>query len=107
MFDPLDRRSWGDRLRSYTDVLDEEKVGTISLGEWITIATSPGPHEHLSIDWARSPRLEFELGDGEEFAVECWSNMNPLYWPYWITFGRSQYIGIAPANNDSTKGTVS
>lgn len=95
-FDQLDPRRRADRLRNYTVVLDGAKVAKIALGEWITISTDPGRHElHLVIDFARSPRLELHLGDGQEIRVNCWANANPLFWPYWLTLGRSRYIGIS------------
>jgi len=87
--------SWGDRLRAYRVVLDGTVVGRVKRAESITLEVNAGHHElHLTIDWARSPSVKLDLVEGEEVDVRCWPNGRPITALYWITFGRSRYIGI-------------
>jgi hypothetical protein len=95
-------RGWADLLRRYTVVLDGTEVGRIKRGESITLEADPGHHElHLRIDWARSPSLELNLAEDQQLTIRCWSKANPLAWPYWITLGRSRYIGIEAPHEDA------
>jgi hypothetical protein len=87
-----------DALRSYAVVLDGNPVGKVARGESITVDTEPGTHSlRMKIDWARSRDLELVLTDGQTIAVECWPSaglLMGLLWPYWLTLGRTRYVGI-------------
>jgi hypothetical protein len=100
----VERQATGraDLLRRYTVILDGNSVGRVKRGESITIDTAPGHHDlHLKIDWARSPSLELDLADGQQRDVRCWPNAKPLAALYWITVGRSRYIGIEERRHDA------
>jgi hypothetical protein len=92
-----------DSLRRYGVVLDGNKVASVAKGESVTIETEPGDHEvHLKMDWARSRSVRISLADAQQVTVECWPRANPLLWPYWMTLGRSRYIGIEVLPNAAT-----
>jgi hypothetical protein len=101
-----DAQAWPGRLRSYTVVLDGDKVGKVARDDSLTVKTKPGHHElHLVVDWARSPSLTFDLAAGQEVVIGCWPNAT---WYssilYWMTLGRSRYIGIAMLPGDIGDG---
>jgi hypothetical protein len=91
-----DDAPWPDRLRGYRVVLDGAVVGSVKRGESITVMTDAGYHElHLKIDWARSESVQLDLKPDGEADVRCWPNARALTALYWITVGRSRYIGVA------------
>jgi hypothetical protein len=90
-----DDQPFRDRLRSYEIVLDGETVGRVKRGETVDVVADAGHHElHLTIDWARSPSVEFDLAEGQECLIRCWSNVSPRRARYFMTQGRDEWIGL-------------
>lgn len=89
-----------DRLRSYNVILDGIKAASVKRGQSLTLETGAGHHTlHIAIDWCRSPSVDIDLLPGQRVHIRCWPNARPT--PkifYWITFGRSRYIGIEIVN---------
>jgi hypothetical protein len=86
---------YADRARSYRVVLDATRAGRVGFGDICTFEASPGHHVlHLAIDWCRSRSVELDLAAGQEVRLQCWPNARPWAWPYWVTFGSRNYIGI-------------
>lgn len=94
----LERTQGGyvDRLRSYEVILDGGRAASIARGQSLTLEAEAGHHAlHLRIDWCRSSSVNLDLSAGQEIRIRCWPNARPtLKLFYWITFGRSRYIGI-------------
>jgi hypothetical protein len=70
-------RSYADKLRSYNIVIDGVIVGKIKNGETVQLpSSSPGSHQiWVTIDWCRSPKLDFEYPTGANLNFECGSNL--------------------------------
>ena len=84
-----------DLFRAYKAVVDGAVVGGVKRGESLTHETAPGHHTlHFTIDWARSPSVEFDIAEGQEVVICCWPNVNPLRALYWMTIGRRRWIGV-------------
>lgn len=94
----LERTQGGyvDRLRSYEVILDDRRAASIARGQSLTLEAEAGHHTlHLRIDWCRSPSVDLDLSEGQEVRIRCWPNARPtLKLFYWVTFGRSRYIGV-------------
>jgi len=85
------RKGYADRLRAYEVILDGTRVGRVKRGETLLFDTTAGAHElYLKIDWCRSKTVMLDLKDGEELCLRCW----PASKAFWITVGRSRYIGV-------------
>jgi hypothetical protein len=86
---------WADRLRAYRIVLDRDVVASIHEGEEQELRVVPGLHRlHLSIDFCRSPMIEFVVQPNDRLALWCRPNARLLTWPFFLTFGRTHYIAI-------------
>lgn len=73
------RAGWADRWRSYQVLLDGVKVAKIRGGQTQVVPVEPGNHEvHLTIDWARSPSVDVDVGAGQRVRLKCWSNVRPF-----------------------------
>lgn len=90
------RGGYVDRLRSYEVILDGRRAASIARGQSLTLEAEAGHHTlHLRIDWCRSPSVDLDLSAAQEVHIRCWPNGRPtLKLFYWVTFGRSRYIGI-------------
>jgi hypothetical protein len=96
----IDRRAnaYQDRARAYKVMLDGQEVGRVKRGESVSFDAAPGAHQlQMKIDWATSEPLDIQVAPGQDLRFECWPNAKPLTALYWITVGRSKYIGLAPA----------
>jgi hypothetical protein len=90
--------AYQDRARAYKIMLDGQEVGKVKRGESVAVDAAPGAHQlQLKIDWAVSQPLDVQVQAGQDAHFECHPNSTPLTALYWITFGRKNYIGLAPA----------
>ncbi len=63
---------WRDRLRAYTILIDESKVGSVKNGETASVNVEAGHHRlRLKIDWTGSRTIAFDAGDGDVKEFEC------------------------------------
>jgi hypothetical protein len=84
-----------DGLRAYKVVVDGEDFGRIRAGDFCVFEVSPGPHElFLTIDWARSESMNFQLAPGETARFHCRPRANVLTDLYWASFGRRRYVKL-------------
>ncbi len=66
-------------MRSYHVLVDGEEVARIRRGQTQVVAIQPGSHEiQLTIDWARSPSVEVQVGAGQRVRLRCWPNVRPF-----------------------------
>lgn len=73
------RAGWADRWRSYHVLLDGVEIAKIRGGQTQVVRVEPGSHEvHLTIDWARSPSVDVNVGAGQRVRLKCWSNVRPF-----------------------------
>jgi hypothetical protein len=87
--------AYQDRARAYKILLDGQEVGNVKRGESAAFDAAPGAHElQLKIDWATSEPVSVEVQAGQDVHFNCWPNAKPLTALYWITVGRSRYIGV-------------
>ncbi len=96
----IQRRDVGyvDRLRAYKVLIDDEHRGTIGRGQTLTLDVAPGRHTvMLKIDWARSQKLNVDVGDGETARLRCAPAANPLTGLWYSTIGRGRYIRLRVA----------
>jgi hypothetical protein len=72
-------RGWLNSARSYRVLIDGEAVTRVKYGKTVSVAAAPGRHElQLAVDWARSPKLQLDLADGQELRIRCGPYGNPL-----------------------------
>jgi len=75
----------------------------VKRGDSHELTTTPGPHElHFALDWCRSKKVMLDVRDGEDLQVRCWPNVIPLTDLYWMTLGRSRYIGLEVVGSDAS-----
>jgi hypothetical protein len=87
---------WADRLRSYRIVVDGEDISGIRDGERKQVAVSAGARTvHLRVDWGRSQKLTLDVEPGQSAGILCWPNARFFTWPFFLTVGRTHYIGIS------------
>lgn len=87
---------FGDNLRSYAVVIDDEVVDRLYVGQSCAIELPPGFHEvFLKIDWSRSEKIRVELAAGETAKFLCGPRSNPITIFYWITIGRHRAVRLA------------
>lgn len=66
------KSSYGDKLRSYTIVLDKTTIGKIKGGETFEYSVSPGMHRlYMKIDWGWSRTIEFESLPDSNIRFTC------------------------------------
>ena len=72
-------RGWFGSARSYRVLVDDRGVARVKYGEAVTVVATPGRHElQLSLDWARSPKLQLDVAESHELRVRCGPYGNPL-----------------------------
>jgi hypothetical protein len=72
-------RGWLGSARSYRVLIDDRRVERVRYGQTVTVVATPGHHQlQLSLDWARSPKLQLDLAEGQELRVRCGPSGNPL-----------------------------
>jgi hypothetical protein len=97
-----------DRFRAYEIWIDGNLAGKIRRGERQRIEVAAGEHEVcLRIDWCRSPSVRVRLGIGESVELSAGPNAHPLAILYYLTFGRSRYIRLAPMSASTDERKVS
>jgi hypothetical protein len=93
----VDRKAGGytDRARAYKLLVDGEERGTIKQGEGVEVEVQPGAHRvQMKIDWARSPELTVDLGEGDRAEFFCAPNASALTALFYSLFKRSDYIRL-------------
>ena len=72
-------RGWLNSARTYRVLIDGNGVARVKYGQSVTVAVAPGRHDlQLVVDWARSPKLEVDLANGQELRIRCGPYGNPL-----------------------------
>ena len=72
-------RGWLGSARSYRVLLDGNRVARVRYGQSVTVPAAAGHHDlQLAISWARSPKLELDVVEGEDLRILCGPNGNPL-----------------------------
>jgi hypothetical protein len=85
-----------DRARAYKILVDGELAGEIRANETRTLSLAEGEHEvQLKIDWCTSKTLQVGISSNQPADLSCCSR-NPFLAFYWVTFGRHEYIDLAP-----------
>jgi hypothetical protein len=89
--EPAGRR---DRLRAYTILVDAQAAGRVRAGQSIDIPTAPGDHVvQIAIDWARSPRVEVSVEQGQVVRLRCAPNTaQPVL--IGATVGRGEWVRL-------------
>ncbi len=63
---------WRDKFRAYKIVVDGETVGSVRDGASAEVPVDPGHHTlRLTIDWASSPMVEFDIAQGQRSTFRC------------------------------------
>ena len=89
---------YADRLRAYSILVDDVKIGEIRNGETKDFPIAPGRHRiSAKIDWCRTAALEFTVQEGEPLSFLVRSNLRGfrLLLAIWYVFvARSKYLRI-------------
>lgn len=68
--------AYADYLRHYKVLLDNEVICEIADSASKEFTVEPGEHSiYVKIDWARSNKINFNMGDEETITFECSSNI--------------------------------
>ena len=71
--------AWADFLRSYSVLIDDQRVARIRNGQTLEMEVAPGRHTiFLRQDWMRTNELSFELTENQVAEFECGSNMSGI-----------------------------
>ncbi|QHW29646.1 hypothetical protein GZH47_01540 [Paenibacillus rhizovicinus] len=95
------KSQWVNRIREYTILLNDVRVGAIKDGENVRIDIEPGQHElQLTIDWCGSARLPFTIAEGEKllFRTGCriggFDYFHPFTMLYYVLYKKNEYLYV-------------
>jgi len=83
---------WRNRYLRYQVILDGKQAATISRGERLDLAVTPGQHViFLRAGSGRSPQLQVDTAPGEVITLECAPASHPP-----VGAGANAYIELRP-----------
>ena len=89
---------WQDIACDYVVLIDEKEMGRVGNGVEIDIPVELGAHiVQLKIDWCRSPKINLNVGVGEDVVLNCGPNANPFLVLIYVTFLRNSYLWLRVA----------
>jgi hypothetical protein len=87
---------YADRFRYYKVILDGKEIGEIANGESKSFKVAPGTHIlYLSIDYAKSNKLNFECKSNKTVSFECRNNISGVKYlllPLYLTILANEYL---------------
>ena len=85
-------------MLDYKTILDDNYLGPIKCGDSKSFDISPGKHIiYLKVDWCRSNKIDFEVGENELIEFDCGNSMSGwrvLLTIVYITFLKNKYLWL-------------
>lgn len=98
---------YADRLRAYTIVLDDEKIGEVKDGETKRFSLAPGNHRlALRIDWGGSKTVEFTVTEADHLTFQAKSNLRGprvILSLWYVLFEPNSYLLVEQISSSASK----